>query len=73
MSDQSLGTVVGVQATLLAVSATQAARMTFLPSLVPRTEPPVQLREVGSDRGHLLTKRCSNDVEPGMRIAAAVA
>ena len=53
--------------------------MTFLPWFVPRTEPPVQLREVGPDRGHLLTESCSDvhlhayDVESGMRAAAAVA
>ena len=34
--------------------------MTFLPWFVPRTEPPVQLREVGPDRGHLLTESCSD-------------
>ena len=33
---------------------------TFLPWFVPRTEPPVQLREVGPDRGHLLTESCSD-------------
>ena len=37
-----------------------AGSMTFLPWFVPRTEPPVQLHEVGSDRGHLLTERCSD-------------
>ena len=37
-----------------------AGSMTFLPSFVPRTEPPVQLREVGPDRGHLLTQSCSD-------------
>ena len=36
-----------------------AGSMTFLPWFVPRTEPPVQLREVGPDRGHPLTKSCS--------------
>ena len=35
--------------------------MTFLPWFVPRTEPPVQLRHVGRDRGRLLTESC-NDV-----------
>ena len=34
--------------------------MTFWPWFVPRTEPPVQLREVGRDRGHLLTQSCSD-------------
>ena len=37
-----------------------AGSMTFLPWFVPRTEPPVQLREVGPDRGHLLTDSCSD-------------
>ena len=57
-----------------------ACSMTFLPWCVTRTEPPVQLHEVGPDRGHLLTESCSDvhlhvcvDVEPGMRTAAAVA
>ena len=35
--------------------------MTFLPRFVPATEPPVQFREVGPDRGYLLTESC-NDV-----------
>ena len=34
--------------------------MTFLPWFVARTAPPVQLREVGPDRGHLLTEGCSD-------------
>ena len=34
--------------------------MPFLPWFVPRTEPPVQLRELGSDRGHLLSESCSD-------------
>ena len=52
--------------------------MTFLPWFVPRTEPPVQLREVGPDGRHLLTVVAATftflyvDVEPGMRTAAAV-
>ena len=57
-----------------------AGCMTFLPWYVPRTEPPMQHREVGPDRGHLLTESCSDvhlhvcaDVEPGMRTAAPVA
>ena len=53
-----------------------AGRMTFLLRFVPRTEPPVQIREVGQDRGHLLTESCSDvhvDVEPGVTTAAAVA
>ena len=37
-----------------------AGSMTFLPWFVPRTEPPVQLREVGPDRGHLLTESYSD-------------
>ena len=32
--------------------------ITFLPWFVPRTEPPVQIREVSPDRGHLLTESC---------------
>ena len=36
-----------------------AGSMAFLPWFVPRTQPPVQLREVGPDRGHLLTESCS--------------
>ena len=56
-----------------------AGSMTFLPWSVPRTEPLVQLREVGPGRGHLLTEVAATftfmcvDVEPGMRTAAAVA
>ena len=55
-----------------------ADSMTFLPWVVPRTEPPVQLHEIGPDRGHLLSEGRSDvtlyvDVEPGMRTAAAVA
>ena len=56
-----------------------ARSMTFLPWVVPRTEPPVQRREVGPGRGHLLTEVAATftfmcvDVEPGMRTAAAVA
>ena len=52
--------------------------MTFLPWFVPRMEPPVQLREVGPDRGHLMTEVAATitfmgvDVEPGIRTAAAV-
>ena len=37
-----------------------AGSVTFLPWFVPRTEPPAQLREVGPDRGHLLTESCSD-------------
>ena len=37
-----------------------AGSMTFLPWFVPRTEPPVQLHEVGPDREHLLTERFSD-------------
>ena len=37
-----------------------AGSMTFLPWFVPRTEPPVHLREVGPDRGHLLTESCGD-------------
>ena len=37
-----------------------AGSMTFLPLFAPRTEPPVQLRGVGPDRGHLLTESCSD-------------
>ena len=36
-----------------------ACSMTFLPWFVTRMEPPVQLRKVGPDRGHLLTECCS--------------
>ena len=42
-------------------------------------EPPVQLREVGPDRGHLMTEVAATitfmgvDVEPGIRTAAAIA
>ena len=35
-----------------------AGSTTFLPWFVPGTEPSVQLREVGPDRGHLLTESC---------------
>ena len=54
-----------------------ADSMTFLPWVVPRTEPPVQLHEIGPDRGHLLSEGRSDvtlyvDVEPGMRTAAAI-
>ena len=76
MSDQSLGIVVGVETTLTPCRLGGAGSMTFLPWFVPRTEPPVQLREVGPDRGHLLTESCSDvhvDVEPGVTTAAAVA
>ena len=34
--------------------------MAVLPWFIPRTEPPVQLREVGPDRGHLVTESCSD-------------
>ena len=37
-----------------------AGSMTFFPWFVPRTEQPVQLREVGRNRGHLLTENCSD-------------
>ena len=37
-----------------------AGSMTFLPWFAPRTEPPVPLREVGPDRGHLLNESCSD-------------
>ena len=37
-----------------------AGRTTFLPWFVPRTELPMQLREVGPDMGHLLTESCSD-------------
>ena len=37
-----------------------AGSMTFLPWFVPRTKPPVQLREVGPDRRHLLSESCSD-------------
>ena len=59
-----------------------ACSITLLPWFVTRMEPPVQLRKVVSDRGHLLTECFSDvrlhaftcvDVEPGMRTAAAVA
>ena len=39
-----------------------ADSMTFLPWFVPRKEPPVQLREVDPDKGHLLTESC-NDIQ----------
>ena len=54
-----------------------AGSMAFLPWFVPGTEPPLQLCEIGPDRGHLPTESCS-DVHfhvcrcPGMRTAAAV-
>ena len=38
-----------------------ASRMTFWPWFVPQTEPPVELREEGPDRGHRRTKSCSDD------------
>ena len=38
-----------------------AGSMKFLPWFVPQTEPPVQLREVGTDRGHLLTESYSDN------------
>ena len=55
-----------------------AGSMSFLPWFVPRTEPPVQLHEVGTDRGHIFctkvaatfTFMCVN-VEPGVMTAAA--
>ena len=56
-----------------------AGSMTLLPRFVPRTKPPVQLREVGPDRGHFLTGSCSDvhlhvcRCRTGMRTAAAVA
>ena len=56
-----------------------AGSMTLLPWFVPRTESPVQLREVGLDRGHLLTESCSDvhlhvcRCRTGMTTAAAVA
>ena len=69
----------GVQTALLAVSATQRARRSC-PHFVLRTEPSVQLRELGPGRGHLLTESCSCvnlhvcvDVQPGMRTAVTVA
>ena len=37
-----------------------AGSVTFSAWFAPRTEPPVQLREVGRDRGHLLTDNCSD-------------
>ena len=37
-----------------------AGSMTFLPCFVTRTAPPVQLHEVGPDRGHLLTESYSD-------------
>ena len=37
-----------------------AGSMTLLPCFVPWTEPPVKLREVGPDKRHLLTQRCSD-------------
>ena len=37
-----------------------AGGMTFLPWFVPRTETPVQLREVGPEMEHLLTQSCSD-------------
>ena len=37
-----------------------AGSMSFLPWFFPRTEPPVQHREVGPDRGYLLTQSCSD-------------
>ena len=42
------------------VDVGDACSMTFLPYFVARTEPPAQLREVGPDRGHLLTGSCSD-------------
>ena len=45
-----------------------AGSFTLLPWFVPLTEPPVQLREVGRDRGHLLTESCS-DVHLGVCVS----
>ena len=60
MLDQSLGTVVGVQTDVTLCRLGDAGSTTFLPWFVPRTEPPVQLREVGPFRGHLLTESYSD-------------
>ena len=50
--------VVGTDDTLCRLR--NAGIMAFLPSFAPRTEPPVKLREVGQDRGHLLTQSCGD-------------
>ena len=59
-----------------------AGSMTFLPWFVPRTEPPVQLREVGPEAqiGDIFRPKVEAtftfmcvDVEPGMGTAGAVA
>ena len=34
--------------------------MTFLPWIVPQTERQVQQRELGANRGHLVTESCSD-------------
>ena len=50
LPDQSLDTVVGVQITDdTPCRFGDADSMTVLPWFIPRTEPPVQLREVGPD------------------------
>ena len=59
MSDQSLGSVRGCTDDN-PCRLGDAGSMTFLPWFVPRTEPPVQLREVGPDRCHLLIDSCSD-------------